>query len=182
MFTFGSAVAGELGLGKPVVQERRKPGNVKWLNDKEVVAVECGGQHTLALDRHGRVWSWGVNDQGALGRSTDEDDQHLKQQQQQQKHQNRMDGDSSEEDSDDESELHGNEACIPNLVEILNDDGSVPCVKQVRAYSTVDGGAHSVEGGRWILMSMVSLLRSSLPRTRILPTTTTADATNYYNR
>lgn len=41
VFVFGSAVSGELGLGKSS-HERRKPGNVKWLNEKEVVSVECG--------------------------------------------------------------------------------------------------------------------------------------------
>lgn len=88
IFTFGSAVGGELGLGTGT-QERRKPGQLKrWLTvadeqePVQVVAVECGGQHTLALDAQGRVWSWGVNDQGALGRETvdsqedeDEDDE-----------------------------------------------------------------------------------------------------------
>ena len=77
LYCFGSAVGGELGL-IPATHERRKPGLLKLLDGKGVVAVECGGQHSLALDSTGRVWSWGVNDQGALGRLTedghDEDD------------------------------------------------------------------------------------------------------------
>ena len=32
--------------------------------------VVCGGMHTVALSTSGDVWSWGVNDEGALGRKT----------------------------------------------------------------------------------------------------------------
>lgn len=34
------------------------------------VEVACGGMHTVALSSQGEVWTWGVNDEGALGRKT----------------------------------------------------------------------------------------------------------------
>jgi hypothetical protein len=33
--------------------------------------VACGGMHTVALAADGKVWTWGVNDEGALGRMTE---------------------------------------------------------------------------------------------------------------
>jgi hypothetical protein len=33
-------------------------------------AVSCGGMHTAALALDGSIWTWGVNDEGALGRPT----------------------------------------------------------------------------------------------------------------
>eukprot|EP00983_Pelagomonas_calceolata_P130768 1161713-Pelagomonas_calceolata.AAC.4 len=32
--------------------------------------VVCGGMHTVALSTTGEIWTWGVNDEGALGRKT----------------------------------------------------------------------------------------------------------------
>ncbi len=38
-----------------------------------VVKLLCGGMHTLALAASGAVFSWGCNDEGALGRKGTED-------------------------------------------------------------------------------------------------------------
>ncbi|KAG0162448.1 Regulator of chromosome condensation, partial [Apophysomyces sp. BC1034] len=43
------------------------------LNDMEVVDVASGGMHSIALTIRGQLWSWGCNDEGALGRVGDED-------------------------------------------------------------------------------------------------------------
>ncbi|KAI3636029.1 hypothetical protein MIR68_005910 [Amoeboaphelidium protococcarum] len=123
VFTFGSGVGGELGLSA-VLNERRKPGNVKLLNDKYIVDVECGGQHTLALDIDGNVYSWGINDQGALGRITHEE----------------VIEESDDEDSSDDDEgekpLKGTEAWAPLKVVIKDDDGlDVKVVQMVCADS-----------------------------------------------
>jgi regulator of chromosome condensation len=68
---------GELGLGP-----RSKDRNVKrprlnvhlsgeTMGDgKGIVDVAVGGMHVAALDSDGGVWTWGVNDQGSLGRDT----------------------------------------------------------------------------------------------------------------
>lgn len=64
---------GELGLG-PLSSQR----NVKRprLNsnllpqDVGIVDIAVGGMHCAAIDERGQVWTWGVNDQGVLGRDT----------------------------------------------------------------------------------------------------------------
>ena len=35
---------------------------------KSIIKVSCGGMHTLALASNGTLYSWGCNDDGALGR------------------------------------------------------------------------------------------------------------------
>ena len=35
---------------------------------KSIIKISCGGLHTVALCRDGVVFSWGNNDDGALGR------------------------------------------------------------------------------------------------------------------
>jgi alpha-tubulin suppressor-like RCC1 family protein len=39
----------------------------------DIVAIAAGGSHSLALDREGRVWSWGANFAGQLGNGDAED-------------------------------------------------------------------------------------------------------------
>lgn len=38
--------------------------------DYDVVQVACGGMHSIALTRDNKIVTWGVNDNGALGRET----------------------------------------------------------------------------------------------------------------
>jgi regulator of chromosome condensation len=40
------------------------------ISSKGVVRLATGGMHVLALCADGKIYSWGVNDQGALGRDT----------------------------------------------------------------------------------------------------------------
>ena len=67
----GSGECEQLGLGEGVL-ERKKPTLVKSLVGKKVVSVAVGSLHNLALTAEGHVYSWGCNDEGALGRSGDE--------------------------------------------------------------------------------------------------------------
>lgn len=39
-------------------------------HSKQVLQIACGGMHTVALTEDRRIFSWGVNDEGALGRET----------------------------------------------------------------------------------------------------------------
>lgn len=39
----------------------------------QVVQVVAGGMHSVCLCESGKIYSWGVNDEGALGRYTDGD-------------------------------------------------------------------------------------------------------------
>lgn len=76
-FVFGENGSGELGIGhmsvpgKRVIDVKRPRLNQK-LSAEEVgvVQLDCGGMHVVALTRDNKVLTWGVNDQGALGRVT----------------------------------------------------------------------------------------------------------------
>ncbi|KAH8029889.1 hypothetical protein HPB51_005096 [Rhipicephalus microplus] len=67
VYTVGQGDVGQLGLG-PDVMECSRPAQVQGL--KDVVDVVAGGMHTLCLTADGKVWSFGCNDEGALGRQT----------------------------------------------------------------------------------------------------------------
>ncbi|XP_035675176.1 regulator of chromosome condensation-like isoform X1 [Branchiostoma floridae] len=69
VLVLGQGDTGQLGLGQDVM-ERKKPGLVA-IQDK-VIDVCAGGMHTVVLTVKGEVWSWGCNDEGALGRDTSE--------------------------------------------------------------------------------------------------------------
>ncbi|PTB77309.1 RCC1/BLIP-II [Trichoderma longibrachiatum ATCC 18648] len=77
IYVFGEGTSGELGLGSKRVGGK-KPIDVKRprLNENlsaktvGVVQIACGGMHAVALTRDNKILTWGVNDQGALGRDT----------------------------------------------------------------------------------------------------------------
>ncbi|KAK8797068.1 hypothetical protein WA158_004278 [Blastocystis sp. Blastoise] len=73
VFVFGSGEVGQLGVGDDIsLSEVAIP--VKSLETKHIVRIACGGQHNIALsdDKQGTMYSWGVNDEMALGRDGDE--------------------------------------------------------------------------------------------------------------
>lgn len=73
VYVFGEGSSGELGLGtrKNAVDVKRPRLNPNLPADKVgVVQIAAGGMHVLALTHDNKVLSWGVNDQGALGRDT----------------------------------------------------------------------------------------------------------------
>jgi regulator of chromosome condensation len=73
VFVFGEGTAGELGLGteKNCIDVKRPRLNAKLdAQTVGVVQIVAGGMHNVALTHENRILSWGVNDQGALGRDT----------------------------------------------------------------------------------------------------------------
>ena len=73
VFNFGTGdTGGELGLG-PDVRTVKRPRLNSHLpaNQVGVVQVACGGMHCAALTNQNRIYTWGVNDHGALGRDTE---------------------------------------------------------------------------------------------------------------
>lgn len=63
----------ELGLGpecssKTVMRPRLN--HFLTIEKAQIVDLAVGGMHAAAIDSKGRILTWGVNDQGALGRST----------------------------------------------------------------------------------------------------------------
>ncbi|XP_068689491.1 regulator of chromosome condensation-like [Montipora capricornis] len=73
VLTLGQGDVGQLGLGEDIL-ERKKPALVKGLDGMNIVQVECGGMHTVALTDDGKVYTWGCNDEGGLGRVTSSSD------------------------------------------------------------------------------------------------------------
>ncbi|CEP18915.1 hypothetical protein [Parasitella parasitica] len=71
VFVFGTGDTGQLGLGEDML-ERKRPMPLKVLDTEEIVDVVSGGMHSIAITKDGKLWSWGCNDQRALGRSGDE--------------------------------------------------------------------------------------------------------------
>ena len=73
VYVFGEGSNSELGLGaaKNAIDVKRPRLN-PFLSSEAVgvVSLACGGMHVLALTHDGKVLSWGVNDNGALGRDT----------------------------------------------------------------------------------------------------------------
>lgn len=77
VYVFGEGTSGELGLGSKVINGK-KPIDVKRprLNENllaskvGVVHIAVGGMHCAALTYDNKILTWGVNDQGALGRDT----------------------------------------------------------------------------------------------------------------
>lgn len=69
---FGADSCGELGQGKIGIS-RKSP--IQVCMDKPIKQVACGPMHTLSLTEDGQVFSYGCNDEGALGRETDGDEE-----------------------------------------------------------------------------------------------------------
>ena len=50
-----------------------RPTPLKYFNDKNIIDVIAGGMHNIALSIDGKLYSWGCNDEGVLGRDTSEE-------------------------------------------------------------------------------------------------------------
>lgn len=67
----GQNDVGQLGMNPDDVMEKARPALVPEVAD--VVDVKAGGMHSLCLNKNGEIWSFGCNDEGALGRDTEEE-------------------------------------------------------------------------------------------------------------
>ncbi|KAI4831556.1 hypothetical protein KUCAC02_001093 [Chaenocephalus aceratus] len=65
VWSWGQGEDGQLGHGDNLA--RLQPLCIKSLNSKEVVRVEAGAHHSLALTAQSQVFSWGSNTSGQLG-------------------------------------------------------------------------------------------------------------------
>ncbi|CAF1419130.1 unnamed protein product [Adineta steineri] len=70
----GQNICGQLGLSSTII-ERHKPQYLKITNHSDVIEniqyICAGAMHSCALTVNGHVYTWGCNDDGALGRITD---------------------------------------------------------------------------------------------------------------
>jgi regulator of chromosome condensation len=104
VFVFGAGSMGELGLGSTSRDRNVKRPRLNphlSIDGVGIVDVAVGGMHVAALDYKGQVWTWGVNDQGSLGRDTKVNDVVMK---------------DADDESDDEEELLNPEESKPGLV------------------------------------------------------------------
>jgi len=73
VYVFGEGSCGELGLGtaKNAIDVKRPRLNPNLpASSVGVVQVAAGAMHVIALTHDNKILTWGVNDQGALGRDT----------------------------------------------------------------------------------------------------------------
>ncbi|KAH9314061.1 hypothetical protein KI387_022688, partial [Taxus chinensis] len=71
VFTWGRGKYGQLGHGS--VQNESRPVQVKGLADQMIVQIICGGDHTMAINNEGTLFSWGRGQWGQTGLRTMED-------------------------------------------------------------------------------------------------------------
>jgi len=71
VLTVGQGDTGQLGLGEDVM-EKTRPQVVSGI--ESAVDVAAGGMHTAVLDSNGKVWTFGCNDEGSLGRHIEEEE------------------------------------------------------------------------------------------------------------
>ena len=73
-YSFGSNNLGQLGSNNDNDEEISFGfKEISYLNDKNIVDIESGGSHSLALSSEGQVYAWGSNIHGELG--VDENDE-----------------------------------------------------------------------------------------------------------
>lgn len=71
VWTWGNNSYGQLGRAPTSSSPANKPGMVAMpAGVAGFIRISAGGQHCLALDRDGNIWTWGSNDSGQLGRTT----------------------------------------------------------------------------------------------------------------
>lgn len=72
LLSCGQNEVGQLGFEEDVM-EKSRPALVIDSSKAKVVEISAGGMHSLYLTADGKVWSFGCNDEGALGRDTSEE-------------------------------------------------------------------------------------------------------------
>uniref|UniRef100_A0A8C2Z4X3 Regulator of chromosome condensation 1 n=1 Tax=Cyclopterus lumpus TaxID=8103 RepID=A0A8C2Z4X3_CYCLU len=70
VLVLGQGDVGQLGLGETIIQ-RKKPALVSL--PEKMIQVFAGGMHTVCVSETGNVYTFGCNDEGALGRDTTEE-------------------------------------------------------------------------------------------------------------
>nr|CAB3265493.1 regulator of chromosome condensation [Phallusia mammillata] len=72
LLTLGQGDVGQLGLGDEILS-RKKPAIVSELSDNPMTKIAAGGMHTICLTKENEVYSFGCNDEFALGRITNDE-------------------------------------------------------------------------------------------------------------
>lgn len=72
LYVFGSNTMSQLGLPEDI-STTHVPTKLPFFEGKNILKVACGKLHTLVLCSNNELYSWGVNDDFALGRGGDEE-------------------------------------------------------------------------------------------------------------
>ena len=73
MLTCGSNACGQLGIGRSIITQI-SPRLVKHgLENKKVVKISAGNQHSAAVTKHGKLLTWGNGWYGKLGHGNSND-------------------------------------------------------------------------------------------------------------
>lgn len=71
VYSFGSGDMSQLGHGlEPKMIIRKYPTEIKNLDN--IITINSGSLHNACIDNKGKVWTWGCNDDYALGRDEEE--------------------------------------------------------------------------------------------------------------
>jgi alpha-tubulin suppressor-like RCC1 family protein len=65
VYIWGRNNSAQLGLGH--TDHKFTPQKLSSLSHVNITHIACGGEHTIAVDESGTVYSWGANDHGQLG-------------------------------------------------------------------------------------------------------------------
>jgi len=65
VYSFGFNKMGALGLGNN--EDSLEPSIIEGLKGKNIIKVNCGEQHSLAITEHGDLYAWGRGREGQLG-------------------------------------------------------------------------------------------------------------------
>ncbi|HHT9110863.1 MAG TPA: RCC1 domain-containing protein [Candidatus Brocadiaceae bacterium] len=70
VWTWGANEYGQLGIGGETSpgSKKNKPEKINGLGG--IIALACGGSHTIALSKDGEVYGWGCNQKGQIGDGT----------------------------------------------------------------------------------------------------------------
>lgn len=72
VYIWGNSEFGQTGLGNKEAQHL--PIRMEFFRDKSIVDVSCGLDHSAAVSKDGRVWTWGYGIDGQLGHNGTEDE------------------------------------------------------------------------------------------------------------
>ncbi|XP_010498199.1 PREDICTED: ultraviolet-B receptor UVR8-like [Camelina sativa] len=67
VYGWGRGEHGRLGFGDNDKSSKMVPQKVNLLSEEDIIQVSCGGTHSVALTRDGRIFSFGRGDHGRLG-------------------------------------------------------------------------------------------------------------------
>lgn len=70
LFVFGSNSFGQLGVSYDTISSTHIPTRLKMFDTREIVKIAAGKIHAVILCDKNELYSWGVNDDDALGRET----------------------------------------------------------------------------------------------------------------